>query len=288
MVPHLLLHLSCLTLVWAASAETKLGCQAQCGNISIPYPFGMGEGCSISPSHHINCNTSYDPPKPFLGTTDNEVLEISLYHVRVNKVLAFNCYDEAPVSGAHRTDLEGTPYTISHTANRFIVIECDAYGLIRGSKGGFTSGCMSVCQEREDLIDGACSGEGCCQTTIPKGLQRFAIIAGSMSNHSTCHLAEQERYRFKASDLAAGTSFAARSTDIPVVLDWVIVNQTCEEARRNLSTFACRENSYCYDVDSDNGPGYRCSYNKGYEGNIPYLPGGCQGMLFSSYFHQTI
>ena len=60
-----------------------------------------------------------------------------------------------------------------------------------------------------------------------------------------------------------------------VVLEWSIDNSTCEEAAKNKSSFACMENSDCY--DSPTGVGYRCNCKMGYSGN-PYLPDGCQGI----------
>ncbi|KAF6140145.1 hypothetical protein GIB67_028951 [Kingdonia uniflora] len=61
----------------------------------------------------------------------------------------------------------------------------------------------------------------------------------------------------------------------PAVLDWVVGLETCEEAKRNLTSYACEDNGGC--VDSTNGLGYNCYCNPGYEGN-PYFTNGCQGI----------
>lgn len=156
-------------------------------------------------------------------------------------------------------------------------------GLITGSEGrNFTGGCISRCSSSLDLIDGDCSGIGCCQTTVPKGLRDFnASLSATFSNHTNtssfnpcgyAFLGDPGSYRFSASDLN-DPSFNNRTMEnVPLVLDWVVGNQSCSAAQES-SGFACLENSDC--VDSDTSVvGYRCSCRKGYEGN-PYLSPGC-------------
>ncbi|KAL2482001.1 wall-associated receptor kinase-like 8 [Forsythia ovata] len=51
-----------------ASESTKPGCQRRCGNLEIPCPLGIGSNCSLNPYPYFNisCNTSSNPPKPYL------------------------------------------------------------------------------------------------------------------------------------------------------------------------------------------------------------------------------
>ncbi|OVA00685.1 Protein kinase domain [Macleaya cordata] len=306
MFPRLLFQLiSCwLTLALSAAAaeaafsQTKPGCQSKCGNVSIPYPFGIGlaaaggEGCSIDGvgyGYSITCNTSYDPPKPFIGTGNLEVLGISETEIRVRKVVATVCYNSNGTSVLNEstawTNLFGTPFMFSDTKNRLFGVGCDTGVVIVGISvlgKNYSNQCISLCNSMEQVIEGSCTGSGCCQTTIPKGLNRFIAALITADNHTKVwsfnpcsygFLAEQEQYTFHGSDLQAGSNFSSKGKDVPVVLDWAIGNKTCEEAQKDSATFACQENSYCN--NSNNNPGYRCVCHKGYEGN-PYLSPGCQ------------
>ncbi|KAK2976036.1 hypothetical protein RJ640_029909, partial [Escallonia rubra] len=82
MVFHLVLGTMLFLWLTKASAEpvslVKPNCQDKCGNITIPYPFGIGTNCSANETFMITCNTSFNPAKPFITSINMEVLEISL------------------------------------------------------------------------------------------------------------------------------------------------------------------------------------------------------------------
>lgn len=136
------------------------------------------------------------------------------------------------------------------------------------------------------MPNGECSGIGCCQTLIPKGLKYFFTNLGTLKNHtgvwsfdpcSYAFLGEKDRFKFRGASDFSDPNFVNRTlANVPIVLDWVIGNQTCDQAR-DSSSFVCLSNSYCVDSDSGLG-GYRCSCLEGYEGN-PYLDPGCHGEL---------
>ncbi|KAL7136206.1 hypothetical protein ABFS83_10G013900 [Erythranthe nasuta] len=264
----------------------KPGCETKCGNLTVPYPFGIGidSGCSLDPEYDISCNTSFNPPKPFLGTGNLEVIDVTDSHMRIDNYLAYKCYDKQGKSTRRRAFRIRLSQHLSFSdANKFTIIGCDDLAIISGTQGlNFSSGCISLCSAKEDIIDGSCTGIGCCQISIPKGLHGFEASLGSLKNHTEvwsfdpcgyAFLAEEGTFTFRVEDFL-DIGFENRTAqNVPILLDWVIGNINCSEARKSKD-YACRENSDCVDSDTKLA-GYRCSCVKGYEGN-PYLEPGCK------------
>ncbi|KAL8509218.1 hypothetical protein ACS0TY_016413 [Phlomoides rotata] len=271
-------------LITEAPTIAKPNCPTKCGNITVPYPFGIGSGCSLDPSFDIICNTSFTPPRPFIPTANTELAEITDDRARIKNRVVSICYDKfGNITSRTRAsiNLTATAFSFSDT-NRLTVVGCDDSIMLRGTNGRtFLCGAMSVCSNKDDLIEGQCSGIGCSQTAIPKGFRRFNTSLFALDQHtlvwsfSTCgyaFLGDPERYRFSASDFN-DTSFRQRvEENVPVVLDWAIGDRNCSEAR-SFKDYACLGNSLC--VDSDTGlKGYRCRCLDGYDGS-PYISPGC-------------
>ncbi|PSS00112.1 Wall-associated receptor kinase [Actinidia chinensis var. chinensis] len=276
-----------LVLTWLpgvaalAVSQALPGCENQCGNISIPYPFGMREGCYIDGQFLVTCDDSNDPPKLFLMNSTIEVTDIFLFgELRLSYWIGYDCYTAQGTRDKNfNTWMNSNRFPISNTRNKFTAVGCDTYAVIGGVRGRkYTTGCLSLCDSIENVINGSCSGIGCCQTSIPKEVRGFQIEIFSYDNHTSvwsfnpcsyAFVAEETAFNFSSLDLADLQTRAK----LPVILDWAVGYEPCDEARKNQTSYACKENSECYNFD--NGPGYRCNCSEGYEGN-PYLSNGCQ------------
>ncbi|XP_065882251.1 wall-associated receptor kinase 5-like [Euphorbia lathyris] len=260
--------------------EAYESCERQCGEISIPFPFGTTQGCSLNEDFLITCRDS----QPFLGLTDTRILNISVDGtLRVGTWPAYDCYAEAKPTRVSLWE-QHFIFPISYTQNKFTAIGCDTNAVISGMETkSYATGCISYCENIVDMINASCTGMGCCQTSLPTEAMEFSIEISSFFNHqivqdfnpcSYAFLVDVNSYNFSTLDLA-------RLPDddypivFPLVLDWAIRNQTCDDAIKNKDDdFACKAyNSTCY--DSHNGPGYLCMCHPGFYGN-PYIQNGCQ------------
>ncbi|KAG7944768.1 hypothetical protein I3843_15G120100 [Carya illinoinensis] len=282
LLQQLLLGFVILAAIFIAAAEPNSSCVTSCGSLHIPYPFGTSHGCYLDPSFLITCNSSSGTPTPFLNKT--EVRNISLDgELRVSAPVARDCpYESRYNPNNSITVLHRQRFPISSKKNKFTIIGCDTIGVIESisiSENNYTSGCVSLCDSVDSVVNGTCSGAGCCQTSIPQGLNHFAAALTSLYNYSKVFnfnpcgfgfVVEEEAYNFSSLDLRK-----LQGQDVvPLVLDWAVGNQTCKDAKKNTTGYACKAaNSECQ--NSTNGPGYRCHCSSGYEGN-PYLSNGCQ------------
>ncbi|KAL7262994.1 hypothetical protein ACSBR1_001206 [Camellia fascicularis] len=126
--------------------------------------------------------------------------------------------------------------------------------------------------------NGTCSGIGCCQTSIPKGVRQIHISADSFYKHKNVLDFNPYGYAFVVEDGAFNfpTTYLQdfKPEELPMVLDWGIGdNELCDGAKTNTTSFACGNNIACYDFEDVGG--YFCKCLSGYKGNL-YLFDGCR------------
>ncbi|CAL5001378.1 unnamed protein product [Urochloa decumbens] len=274
-VPSLLLLLLLLTAFGVAAVVAATGmtgsrssCTRRCGNISIPYPFGVEPGCYHAAGFNLTCNQLENPPKLFLGDGTVQVIKISVPKatVRINSSSVNLTFDGRNTT-MHRKWGSGLPrsgpYFLSDMRNRLLVVGCGVQVDLRvGTRdnivlGSCTTVCSSILQGPSRSNDtmyvasfnGNCSGIGCCETDIALSFPVY-------------HLHGSLLYE-KAPEALTAT------------LKWVIGNSTCPA---NATAPECRSaNSACRDSISSGIQhlGRVCSCSDGYHGN-PYIPGGCK------------
>ncbi|CAL2252441.1 unnamed protein product [Prunus armeniaca] len=265
-------------------------CKPKCGNVPIPYPFGIGDGCYSRPEFNITCieSNNNEPTLPRLMKTRIIVSNISLEEgeLHILQLVNRDCYNRQGIRLPREDQSSGglrvyNPYTISGEKNSFFVVGCDTKAYLFGGREdqSYTTGCVSVCRKKIGgyAIDKneSCSGMGCCETKIPPGLNNLTLWVESYNNHmyvwdfNPCGFAFVVRH---GSFTFRTTSFQQlRNTSrLPLVLVWQVREESCELASQNHDTFACKGNTTCHNWSM----GYICRCRKGFEGN-PYLY-GCQ------------
>lgn len=285
------LLLLCLLSLSSSSSSQISPFKCPNSSVDIPFPFHIATNSSLTstPGFAISCRQT--GPMILLGG-NYSVLSISLLegYVRVTgqTVYSSQCHNNS--QGI--IDLTATNYMFSHTQNKFTAVGCDAMAMIRNSSdvvgntnstvmSRYSGGCVSFCASNGSIISGECSGVGCCQSSVPKGLNKLdleftsirdqlmpptSVVGSGSTRCSKAFIAEQDSYVFSRHDLYKDLG------NLPMVLDWYIQGGYCKEANRSRETYMCKENSYCYEVED--GAGYRCNCSGGYTGN-PYI--GCVG-----------
>uniref|UniRef100_A0A2K2AJL7 Protein kinase domain-containing protein n=1 Tax=Populus trichocarpa TaxID=3694 RepID=A0A2K2AJL7_POPTR len=222
------LVLLAILLMWSIKASArslslaKPNCQAFCGEISIPFPFGIGPGCYSHEWSEIVCNGTFSPPKSFAKSMNLEVLNISIENngIHVNLPITSSGCNGATTSSV-RINLESSPFAFSQR-NKFTATGCDNLALL-SEKSTVIGGCMPLCHDQNKKLsaDGYL-GVNRCQATIPSDLREYNASIGGMNNNEG---SKGCKYAFLVDQQWFAANFAHlqvvnKMESVPVVLEW--------------------------------------------------------------------
>lgn len=173
-----------ITLSWNQTFNVdSTRCNETCGEVPIPYPFGIERSCSMSDWFNVNCSSS----KPYLSAFNNlEVLGVSSENetVTVNVPIISSCGH--PLQNNDLV-LSSSPFRFSKSDNMFVAEGCGSAVMM--VNGTIVAGCSTICDNDTVSDRNNCFGVGCCQTTIPRDLESFVMDLtgfGSLNGNETC------------------------------------------------------------------------------------------------------
>lgn len=174
----------------AILSSSKPGCPERCGNLTIPYPFGIGKGCYFDEPFEVRCNNNTAFSR---GLNDRSVKHISMDTITI--VIPFSPY---PYNKSSGKNLYGDEYSTGKSIyeyfsvsikNNLVAIGCDIYAYIKDldntsrRQDNIVSGCASFCDsggakgsllyDSNNASSSAsstyCTGNnGCCQSAFSR------------------------------------------------------------------------------------------------------------------------
>ncbi|XP_023737205.1 wall-associated receptor kinase-like 3 isoform X2 [Lactuca sativa] len=246
---HLFILISLTTKLTEAQSAIKTGCSRRCGNVWIPFPFGIGRNCSLNKWYTVDCNSS----TPYLSALNHlEILRVDMYQqtVAVNGSTNID-HCKNPVQNSNLV-LSGSPYRFSRLNNIFVVEGC-GNGVIMHN-GSIVSGCSTTCQGDTVSDRKNCFGIGCCQSTIPYDLESFTLNLTGLERRS----GNQSCVSAMVVDSETYSSGIFYGQNVPISLKWIR-----EFNRNSTGCINCERNGGVCDPSPGSISGMTCQFYGG-------------------------
>jgi hypothetical protein len=272
------------------------GCNSTCGEISIPFPFGMNEPyCYAHKWFEIECKSN----KPYLKYLNLEVkdFDVSSSLVQImNPIYRSNCPHKKTSSNNNKTvtiNLRDGPFVYSQDNNAFLAVGCNNLAFLQ-SNGTKIGGCVSICDDDNNnnnfnIASDGCNGRYCCKTLLPSHLSEFNVTLQGLRKDSS----DGCSYALIASNgwISLDSSFMDISEIetlnelknmeyTPAWLEWEILNEMLTNSTFKLPSDNCYDSNITSLSNRTTGQQCRCPWDfTGY----PYISGGCTGFLISFF-----
>ncbi|KAJ8545187.1 hypothetical protein K7X08_017770 [Anisodus acutangulus] len=275
----LLLLLPWLMLLDQSTAATSLakpGCEESCGNLTIPYPFGLSANCSLNSWYLIKCDKSSNPPKAFLNSflqveLQSEVKSVSIENQTITTLVSIVNFCNGSSRGSRiittGTDLSESPFYYSKDRNKLMFVGC-GNGLVT-QKQNVLSGCTAICSAGTRLT--GCYGINCCQSLVPFDLSSYT------ANFTNSGIQQEAHPKCNAAFLVDQTWVPAKVAEpfvflghAPVVWVWTLQSKELD------SGLLCDKSEAAVKLeDGTSVANLQCRCGPGTQGN-PYFSNGCQ------------
>ncbi|CAL5010446.1 unnamed protein product [Urochloa decumbens] len=230
------------------------GCPTRCGDVSVPYPFGIAPGCSLA-GFNLTCDTTHTPPRLLIGNGTLQVTGVSLDNSTVRVLSPTIDFPSGSVlrrlNGTGWTTTgtwggpqwglsNGGPYILSEPDNELIIWGCNVFAELQLEDGPqLITSCGAVCRDLDERVPvdecqlhystrhhcNRCYGIACCQVPVPVGTMSYFVKLTSILSRQesfTAVIAKEGWYDPTALARVVNGESTTNAV-VPVVLAWAIV-----------------------------------------------------------------
>lgn len=252
------------------------GCQRQCGDATVPYPFGFSSGCPIG----LYCDGGvYVSLLPDTGGINTSYHIISFNSTISTLLIALPMSCSRSVTDT-RTSLSGANYGVSSRTGMFLHGGCGSNVSVCSVSAGIMSNLLRTAQCDVNGTGSAAGPVACVASSSANATSPGTFLRWEKAESTKCD-------DVLTSALFADTPEGAASLEFGLAeLGWWL-NGTCTGGRE-----PCATNATCSDVQTPTGSvGHQCSCAAGMDGD-GFLAGdgcyvlgeGCFHFLTSHYF----